>query len=183
MGANQDERMINFAISSTRMMVERSFGILKSRFRILSKGPDVWEVFHSAEIVIACCVIHNICRREGDLVPSNVDEDAPYLTKDQAAPFVAINGRSLADAHRALPAGAAPAEVLPEQPWLAPIPTAAAWAAMTPTTFREKMVVNIALRQRKNKASVSVTSLAGRLLSGTDAAAALDVDGKTAGDD
>ena len=63
----QEETKFNFALSSTRMAVERAFGVLKARFRAL--GHHVVSVWHRDEtirLVLSACVLHNICRRQHD---------------------------------------------------------------------------------------------------------------------
>ena len=47
-------------------MIERSFGILKMRWRILI-GKFAMGLKKSAKLL--CCVLHNICRRNGTLLP------------------------------------------------------------------------------------------------------------------
>jgi hypothetical protein len=50
----------NFIQSSTRMCVERAFGILKGRWRIIQKRADV-PLRSMADIVSTCIVLHNLC--------------------------------------------------------------------------------------------------------------------------
>lgn len=75
---NSPEEYYNNLHSSARNTVERVFGKLKSRFRCLL----VHRVLHYdpemvAKIVIACCVLHNICNRAGlsvPVLPSNLQQ-------------------------------------------------------------------------------------------------------------
>jgi hypothetical protein len=50
--------MFNLRHSSLRVTIERAFGALKNRFRILDKKP-----FHrfktQVKLVLACCILHN----------------------------------------------------------------------------------------------------------------------------
>jgi len=63
-----DETKFNFALSSTRMVVERAFGVLKSRFRALGHHVvEVWDKQETIKLVLAGCVLHNLCRRFNDL--------------------------------------------------------------------------------------------------------------------
>ena len=55
----------NFNHASTRVVVEQAFGLLKSRFRCLSRGLYVRQK-HATSVVMACIVLHNICIRQGD---------------------------------------------------------------------------------------------------------------------
>jgi hypothetical protein len=50
----------NFIQSNTRMLVERTFGILKGRFRILFKKVNI-PLCHMLNLVMACICLHNIC--------------------------------------------------------------------------------------------------------------------------
>ena len=52
------EHLFNFRLSSARMAVERAFGLLKGRWRYLSKQLE--ESVQSAALTMAtCCVLHN----------------------------------------------------------------------------------------------------------------------------
>ena len=52
----------------TRCVIERSFGVLKMRWKIFDRkvcyGPE-----KVCKIASTCCVLHNICRRNGTLLP------------------------------------------------------------------------------------------------------------------
>jgi len=60
---NQRE-LFNLRHSSLRVTVERAFGALKNRFRILDNKP-----FHpyktQVKLVLACCILHNWILRHG----------------------------------------------------------------------------------------------------------------------
>ena len=64
-GLSREEYHWNFVQSSTRMCVERAFGILKGRWRILLKRIDL-HLKNVPELVSACLVLHNICIIFGD---------------------------------------------------------------------------------------------------------------------
>ena len=61
---SEKQLRINYLHSSTRMVVENAFGLLKCRFRRL-------KFFESPKIgfisIVACCVLHNICISENDI--------------------------------------------------------------------------------------------------------------------
>ncbi|MCO5566581.1 hypothetical protein L7F22_020258 [Adiantum nelumboides] len=59
-GLPDDKYYWNFIQSSTRMAVERAFGMLKARFRILLKRCDM-DLRNMPSLVVACLVLHNIC--------------------------------------------------------------------------------------------------------------------------
>jgi hypothetical protein len=81
---NQRE-LFNLRHSSLRVTVERAFGALKNRFRILDNKP-----FHpyktQVKMVLACCILHNWILRHGHdehvpdeetWVPNTNDNDEP----------------------------------------------------------------------------------------------------------
>ena len=61
-----EQTNFNFKHSSTRMCIERTFGILKGRFRRL-KFINVRKVDQACKIIIVACILHNICLADRDL--------------------------------------------------------------------------------------------------------------------
>ena len=61
------KELFNHRHSSLRNVIERSFGVLKSRFPILRNMPR-FKPIRQGTIVLACCVVHNwiIMQRERD---------------------------------------------------------------------------------------------------------------------
>lgn len=59
------QRRFNRELSSARATVERAFGILKARWRILLKRLDC-RFTNISEIIIVCCILHNFCLQTGD---------------------------------------------------------------------------------------------------------------------
>ncbi|KAG0429789.1 hypothetical protein HPB47_023311 [Ixodes persulcatus] len=55
----------NEALTKTRQVIERTFGILKTRFRCLDKSGGVLQYRPKicCRIIVACVVLHNYCRR------------------------------------------------------------------------------------------------------------------------
>jgi hypothetical protein len=51
----------NFIQSNTRMLMERNFGMLKARFKIILKRIDI-PLCHMANLVTTCKCLHNIIR-------------------------------------------------------------------------------------------------------------------------
>ncbi|XP_030000119.1 putative nuclease HARBI1 [Sphaeramia orbicularis] len=61
------ENRYNEAHIRTRNVVERTFGILKSRFRCLDRtgGALLYRPEKVAQIVVTCCMLHNIAKLHG----------------------------------------------------------------------------------------------------------------------
>ena len=55
----------NNRLCGTRVLIENTFGLLKSRFRQLI-SLDFHNVEKIAKFITSCCVLHNICIRLGD---------------------------------------------------------------------------------------------------------------------
>ena len=81
------EERYNEAHAKTRAVVERTFGLLKSRFRCLDKsgGTLLYSPNFVCQIIGACCMLHNFAVRKGleidirdDLTP---EPDNPPLTE------------------------------------------------------------------------------------------------------
>ncbi|KAK3909435.1 Protein ANTAGONIST OF LIKE HETEROCHROMATIN PROTEIN 1 [Frankliniella fusca] len=67
----------NRRVSSTRVVVEQAFGIMKKRFAKLKK-LEMRDMECMVRIVLACCTLHNICISNGDLgenLPDAPDDD------------------------------------------------------------------------------------------------------------
>ena len=64
-GLTREEYHWNYVQSSTRMCVERAFGMLKGRWRILLKRVDV-HLKNVPDLVSTCLLLHNICIIFGD---------------------------------------------------------------------------------------------------------------------
>lgn len=56
----------NYRLSRARMVVENAFGRLKGRWRILLKRIDC-DLQIVPQLISACCVLHNLCERSGDV--------------------------------------------------------------------------------------------------------------------
>ena len=62
---DHSQRKFNRTLSSTRSLVERSFGLLKARFQCLLKRLDN-ELENITMVIICCCVPRNICQMTGE---------------------------------------------------------------------------------------------------------------------
>ena len=61
---NQVEKNFNRCLSSGRACIENSFGFLKGRFRVLKYQIDA-DLDKISDIILACCVLHNISMDNG----------------------------------------------------------------------------------------------------------------------
>lgn len=61
--AGHDEHIFNYRLSRARRVVENTFGILASRFRVFLQPINI-NVKHIDWIVMASCVLHNYLRRK-----------------------------------------------------------------------------------------------------------------------
>ena len=62
---NRSQRRFNKTLSSARSTVEREFGILKARWRILLKRLDS-RFENIPEVILSCCILHNFCQEAGE---------------------------------------------------------------------------------------------------------------------
>nr|XP_048331626.1 uncharacterized protein LOC125422952 [Ziziphus jujuba var. spinosa] len=71
--------------ASTRNVIERCFGVLKKRWTIL-RSPSFYPIATQIKIITACCLIHNLIRREMIIDPGEVEfdrsEDVDVSTED-----------------------------------------------------------------------------------------------------
>ena len=61
----QDQKHFNYRLSRARIVSENAFGRLKARWRRLLKQNDM-EVTRVANVVVACCILHNLCEIHGE---------------------------------------------------------------------------------------------------------------------
>ena len=62
---NRCQRRYNKTLSSAKATVERAFGILKARWRILLKRLD-HRFENIREVILSCCILHNFCQEAGE---------------------------------------------------------------------------------------------------------------------
>ena len=78
------ERKFNVLRRKKRCLVERAFGVLKSRWRILDHtGGSLWySPAKVVKITITCCVLH-ICRRQGTPILGTQTLPCPLNVKNE----------------------------------------------------------------------------------------------------
>ena len=72
-----DEREFNKKLSAARSVVERAFGMLKGRWRLLLKKVEQ-QTRTLRKTVLAACVLHNICVDCGDSDSDDNDSEDDY---------------------------------------------------------------------------------------------------------
>ena len=95
---NPFQRNFNFAQSSTRMPVEHVNGMLKRRWRIMYLGCELWSLSTMVDVIMTCCILHNMCV---------LDNDAPAdeMWGDEQAADAGRRGNDVND-NAAAPSGA-----------------------------------------------------------------------------
>lgn len=63
--------------SSARMMVERSLGLLKGRFRSILDNLPMTRIDLIPKYIVACCIMHNICLLHNDMIDISIIINAP----------------------------------------------------------------------------------------------------------
>ena len=92
------KNQFNRKLSAARSSIERAFALLKCRFRRL-KYMDMTCTSLIPQCIIACCILHNMCIRCGDIVEleegSDDDDDAVQHPTDGA-----VHSTSTVSSHR-----------------------------------------------------------------------------------
>jgi len=60
-----EKELFNLRHSSLHVTVERAFGSLKGRFKILDDATPYFPFQTQVDIVVACCIIHNWVIQDG----------------------------------------------------------------------------------------------------------------------
>lgn len=67
----------NNRFCKARVTIENAFGLLKCRFRQLTR-LDMWSVISMSKFIISCCVLHNLCIEENDIFEYLEYEEVPF---------------------------------------------------------------------------------------------------------
>ena len=71
----REQRQFNYVLSSTRIKIEHTFGLLKDRFRKLKVMMDIDKVEDIPLLVTSACVLHNFCLLNEDNVDMFLESD------------------------------------------------------------------------------------------------------------
>jgi len=71
---NQEQRNYNHMLSANRVVIERSFGLLKGRFRRL-QYLETLTVETAVYIATGCTVVHNVCLLNNDRIEDFLQND------------------------------------------------------------------------------------------------------------
>lgn len=81
----QNQRHFNYKLSAVRSVIERSFALLKKRFRRLIY-LDVKDIEWACKYILACCILHNICILQEDVLQieevENEDENEDFVREE-----------------------------------------------------------------------------------------------------
>ncbi|XP_019415865.1 PREDICTED: putative nuclease HARBI1 [Lupinus angustifolius] len=82
-GPQNSRELFNHRHSSLRNVIERTFGVLKKRFPIISSGSEPHYSFETMrDIVLACCILHNFLRGVDDDISLIAEVDHELLQQD-----------------------------------------------------------------------------------------------------
>lgn len=86
------KELFNYAHSSLRNVIERSFGVLKMKWRILLQLPS-YPIAKQSQIIIACMALHNFIRES-----AMMDEDFDMCDHDEN--YIPLSGASSSQGNR-----------------------------------------------------------------------------------
>ena len=77
---SSDVKYYNYRLSRARIVVENAFGRLKARWRQLLKQNDM-SIENVPMVVTTCCILHNMCEKQGDAFDSDWLSDIDISNK------------------------------------------------------------------------------------------------------
>lgn len=79
------QEFFNMKHAKARNIIERAFGILKSRWAIL-RSPSFYPIKQQTHILLACCLLHNFIRTNTDFDPEENNVPEYVLNDDNPTP-------------------------------------------------------------------------------------------------
>lgn len=75
--SNPAKRQFNMMLSASRVSIERAFGLLVARWRIMGFHIYVLDQLDINDVIAACCILHNVCIDRGELQfePESTQQD------------------------------------------------------------------------------------------------------------
>lgn len=87
---SSEQRQFTRTLSSAQAVVDTAFSRLRGRWRYLLKRSEM-DLSMLAKVVMACCVLHNICEQCGDgFLPewnTDVGPSGSYLKQPDTEPY------------------------------------------------------------------------------------------------
>jgi hypothetical protein len=81
-----EKELYNHRHSALRQTVERAFGSLKKRFKILDDATPFFPFSTQVQIMVACCIIHNwVVEEGGGEFIIHEDEAMPTITHQSSS--------------------------------------------------------------------------------------------------
>lgn len=91
-GLLTDEHIqFNFLHSSTRMVIEQAFGLLKGRFRRILHFIENYNIPLIVNVIVSCCILHNICILKDDFTVSDDDSNDDNNVNNYPSVFTNTN--------------------------------------------------------------------------------------------
>lgn len=87
---SKEQQIYNYRVSRARNVVERTFGILSSRFRILLTTINL-SPSKVSKIVLACCYLHNYLSHKNDVSYLQDDDHGDETVSRQVIPLAPSN--------------------------------------------------------------------------------------------
>lgn len=88
------QALYNESQTKTRNAVERSYGVIKRRFPVLSTGMKLkLETGIVQKIIVACCILHNIAVDAKDPVPPIVEGFDQMMAETEIPPDPVVRSR------------------------------------------------------------------------------------------
>ena len=80
-GLTKNQDYFNWKLSGARMAVERAFGRLKGRWKILQSFIGLGTLKGTLEYIGACCILHNLCEKRSSHYQRAWDQNVDRQTQ------------------------------------------------------------------------------------------------------